>query len=132
VREFIGLTKPSSPPFLVATITGVTVHKRNPPGLATVTIRFTVGEKGRATGSGVPLGSAFSVLLNSKSAPHSNSPLIAATGGHGRYSVTTLLPPGGIGSIQVGGFGNFPTGTPAVDGEFWLPVNAFSPQSPNE
>jgi hypothetical protein len=132
VREFVGLQKPSPPPFLVATITAVKVHRPRPPALATVTITFTVGENGRRPGSGVPFGSAFSVLLSSKTAPQLNAPLIAAKGSNGYYSVTTLLPTGGIGSIQIGGFGNFPTGTPAVDGEFWLPVNAFRPPPPNE
>jgi hypothetical protein len=127
VREFVGLTKPSPPPFLVATITGVKVRRPRPPALATVTVTFTVGENGRRPGAGVPFGSAFSVLLASKTDPQLNASLIAAKGSDGYYSVTTLLPAGGIGSIQIGGFGNFPTGPPAVDGEFWLPVNAFRP-----
>jgi hypothetical protein len=133
VRDLVGLTKPSPSPFLEATITGVKVHRPHPPALATVTVTFTVGEHGKRPGTGVPFGSAFSVLLVGKSVRHDNPPfLIAANGRDGRYSVTTLLPPGGVGSIQIGGFGNFPTGTPAVDGEFWLPVNAFSTPSPNE
>jgi hypothetical protein len=127
VREFVGLQKSAPPPFLVATITGVKVHRPRPPALATVTITFTVGENGRRPGVGVPFGSAFSVLLASKTAPQLNAPLIAANGSNGYYSVTTLLPAGGVGSIQIGGFGNFPTGTAAVDGEFWLPVDAFRP-----
>jgi hypothetical protein len=127
VRELVGLKETSSPPFLVATITGVTVHKPHSPALATVTVTFTVGEHGKSPGTGVPPGSDFELFLYGKtSSPGSSRLFISTNGTNGHYSATTLLPPGGIGSIQVGGWvSNAPGG--AADGEFWLPVNAFRP-----
>ena len=129
VRELVGLKTASSPPFLVATVTSVVVHKPHPPALATVTVTFTVGEHGKPPGTSVPFGSAFELFLVGKTPPtRNNSPVFIRTNGsHGRYSATTLLPPGGIGSIQIGGWvSNAPGG--AADGEFWLPVNAFPPR----
>ncbi len=95
-------------------------------------VTFTVGEQGKRPGTGVPFGSDFEMLLVGKTPPtRGNAPVFIRTNGsHGRYSATTLLPPGGIGFIQIGGWGDFPTATPdsgAVDGEFWLPVNQFRP-----
>ena len=126
-RHSVGL-KSTSHPFLVATITGVTVHRPRPPALARVTVAFTVGELGKTPGTGVPAASAFSILLTGKTpSPGNSPPLVSANGAHGDYSATTLLPPGGISGIQIGGFvANAPPGS-AADGEYWLPVNAFRP-----
>ncbi len=125
VREFVGLTKPSPPPFLVATITSVVGHKHQAVPMVTVT--FTVGEHGKSVGTGVPLASEFFVFVVAKIAPERNSrDFVTANGAHGRYSATTVLPPGGIASIQIGGWTSNDFGY-AAGGQFWLPVDVFPP-----
>ncbi len=110
-------------PTLEATVTDVTVHRRRPPADPTVTVTFTVGEDGKPPGTGLPAGrgtAAFSVHLVSKTGVSGN--LIEAKGRDGRYSATTLLPAGGVGSIQVGGWLDIPTGAPTAAGGFWIPT----------
>lgn len=101
-------------PAFVARVTGAVLHGPNRPGTA-VTVTFTVGERGEPPGTGVPVGSAFLVLLT-----HTNE-LAPAHGGHGYYRVTTRLGTGGLTGIQIGGF--MPSQGPRVEnGGFWLPT----------
>ncbi len=113
VRDLVGLTGSSNPTF-VARVTGVAVHGPNRPGTL-VTVTFTVGEQGKAPGTGIPQGSAFLVLVTR------TSQLAPAYGKHGHYRATTRLGPGGLTGIQIGGF--MPAKGPKVLNEgFWIPT----------
>ena len=125
VRDLVGLTRISPPPFLVATVTSVVVHKHQPVPM--VTVNFTVGEHGKPIGTGVPLGNACYVFVYGK-------PLLdnfwqaEASGTGGRYTATAVLPRGGVRSVQIGCDVEYAPGGMA-NGVLWLPVNAFVPAS---
>jgi len=122
VRELVGLS--SSPPALQATVTGMVIHKKPRFGLAKVTVTFTVGEPGKPPGSGITFGSHFQILLFNRAGRRSSFWRASADGKHGRYSETTLVPTGGIGAIQIGGYLNYPTGGSTAKNaiDFWIPV----------
>jgi hypothetical protein len=132
VRELVGLRNPPSTsaaagwhrPILVATVKSVIVHTPAPRyGPPLVTITFTIGEEGKAPGTGVTFGSYFLVNLIPR-APGAASPslLPRGYGTRGHYRVTARLPQGGLASIQIGGFINVRKGPSAANGTFWIPV----------
>jgi hypothetical protein len=121
VRELVGLSHRVSPPFLVATVTSVVVHKHQPVPM--VTISVTVGEHGKSIGAGVPLGSDFQVFVWGKLL-RDNFWHAEANGARGRYSATLVQPRGGVRMIQIGGYEPNDFGY-AAGGQFWLPVDAF-------
>lgn len=123
VRAFVGLQSSHHRPELVARVTGAFVHRPVPRyGPPWVTITFTIGEQGKAPGTGIPWGSYFLVDLASRTGAPTSPLLIRAYGTRGHYRVTARLPQGGIGRIMVGGWLNVRKGTSAADGEFWIPV----------
>ncbi len=104
-------------------MTGAFVHKPAPRyAQPMVTITFTIGERGKPAGTGIPWGSYFLVDLASRTGAPTSPLLIRAYGARGHYRVTTRLPQGGIGRIMVGGWLNVRKGTSAADGDFWIPV----------
>ena len=128
LRELVGLSAaPARSHVLVARVTRVEIETPAPryaPPLATVS--FTVGEAGKAPGTGVP---DYSVMFVSFLGKREQGPLIKATGAHGRYRATLRTPVGGITDILVGGFLNTTRGSPAANGDFWIPViNAYLPE----
>ncbi|HWJ32738.1 MAG TPA: hypothetical protein VNR59_10395 [Gaiellaceae bacterium] len=125
VRGLVGLAStPHAHRVVVARLTGVVVHKPYPKtGLSSVTVTFTVGEAGKPPGPAVPRGSALFVVLLGKHG--TKSPLTRAHGAHGRYRATTLLPPGGIANIWVGGWLNTRPGLPPGNLGFWIPVTGI-------
>jgi hypothetical protein len=102
LRHFFGLEYPPAGPFK-ATITGISFPKTYRYALPKVTVTFTIGDAGKSPGSGVPNGSTVLVYVSGKTADAWNTPVIA-TGANGRYSATTLAPPGGIAVVYIVGF----------------------------
>jgi hypothetical protein len=100
---------------------GAIVHKAPRFGLPKATVTFTVGERGMPPGSGIPRGSVISVLVSGKSG-RPELQMVKAYGRGGRYTAKIYVPPGGIGSIQVGGFLDVRSGSSAANGDFWIPV----------
>ncbi len=130
VQQLVGLRRPAPPsastswtrPRLVAKVTGMSFQKLSRYGLPRVTVTFTVGEAGKAPGTGITFGSYFLVDVASATGAPFLPVLARAYGAHGHYEVTTPVPPGGIGSIKIAGFINHPTGPSAANGTFWIPV----------
>lgn len=123
LRELVGFNGSGNPrhELIVAEVIAVNYHLPAPPfapALATVT--FTAGQAGEAPGAGIPDGSVLFVSLLGKTGSY--GPLIKAFGGHGRFHVTLRTPAGGIREILVGGWLNTTKGSPAANGEFWIPV----------
>jgi hypothetical protein len=119
-----GITRRSHPA-LVARLKGLVIHPKARWGLAKVTVTFTIGEPGRAPGSGIPPYSYFLMLLESKTGGPSHT--VVATGADGYYRATTYVPPGGIGGVEIGGFLNIPTGLPTARDGFWIPIQVTEP-----
>jgi hypothetical protein len=121
VREFVGLKTASSQPLFVATVTDVVVHGSRPrPGIL-VTITFTVGQRGKPPGTGIPRKSTFLVLVDGGS-PN----LTAAHGMNGRYTATVRLAKRRIGGIQIAGL--MPKGPKVLNGGFWIPTTIDIPE----
>lgn len=127
LRELVGLgNSNASSQLIVARLTSVTIHPapRFAPPLATVA--FTVGEAGKPPGAGIPDGSVFDVQFVGRDA---SGPLVKAFGTRGRYRVTLRTPEGGIRNVLIGGFLNRIKGSPAANGDFWIPiVNVYIPE----
>lgn len=130
VQQLVGLRKPSprastgwTHPQLVARVTNMSYHRLSRYGLPLVTVTFTVGEAGKAPGTGITFGSYFLVDVERKTGePFLSTVFLRASGSHGHYTVTVPVPPGGIGSIRIAGLINHPTGPSAANGTFWIPV----------
>ena len=116
-----------SQPVLQATLTGVVIHKKPRFGPPDVTITFTVGAPGKPPGSGIPFGSSVFVLPYNRAGRPSS--MAQAHGRDGRYSVTTNLPPGGIGGLMIGGWLNNRRGPPTARGGLWIPITISSAAS---
>jgi hypothetical protein len=122
LRGLVGLsTNGTSQPRFVARVTGVALHARRPRPGALVTVTFTVGERGKPPGTGIPPRSTFFVLLGGNP-----THMVAARGRDGRYRATIRLAQSTIGGIEIGGF--MPTKGPKVlNGGFWIPVLLDTP-----
>jgi hypothetical protein len=131
IRELVGLKSAPYAPHqtIVAKLTGVRIRTPYPRyGPPLVTVTFTVGEAGKAPGTGVPRGSALFVALVGKSG--SPGKLVKAQGSHGRYQATGRAPVGGIKNILIGGWINVtPQQSPTANKGFWIPVvNLYTPE----
>lgn len=102
LRQFFGLEYPPVGPF-TATVTSVTSVTTYRYALPKVKITFTIGTRGKPAGSGIPKGTAVLVYVSGKSGLGWNQTVVAR-GGDGRYSATTLAPPGGVAAVYVMGF----------------------------
>lgn len=109
---------------LVAQLVHTTLHKAPPYGLAHATVVFTVGERGKPPGTGIPKGSVISVYAQGR-VPMTRT--IQAYGTNGRYTATVVVPPGGLRGIQVGGFLNVRKGSSEANGDYWIPVTFATP-----
>jgi hypothetical protein len=128
LRELVGLSSSRTPSrqLIVARLTGLTIHRAPRYALPLATVTFTVGEAGTPPGTGIPSGSVFDVSFVGKDA---SGPLVKAFGAHGRYRVTLRTPEGGIRNVLIGGFLNTTKGSPAANGDFWIPiVNVYTPE----
>jgi hypothetical protein len=122
LRAVVGLRTTASQPQFVARVTDVFVHGSRPLPGTLVTVTFTVGERGKPPGTGIPQGSTFFVLA-------SGSPghLATAHGKNGLYRATIRLAQPRIGMIQVGGF--MPQKGPQVlNGGIWIPTTIDIPR----
>jgi hypothetical protein len=131
VRELVGLKSPAYVPHqtLVAKVIRVRFHTPYPRyGPPLVTVTFTVGEAGKAPGTGVPRGSALFVAFVGKTGTQTQ--LVKAHGSQGRYQATGRAPVGGIENILVGGWINItPKQSPTASKGFWIPViNLYTPE----
>lgn len=114
----------SPPPDLVAKLTGATIQHRRTVDLVTVT--FTIGERGKRPGTGIPPGSVFLVtMLPAHGAPAPQ--MVQAHGKNGHFTVSAFVPHGGIRGIEIGGWLNRPKGMPTAAGGFFLPITVVSP-----
>lgn len=102
VRQFFGLGYPPVGPFK-ATITGVSSARTYRYALPKITVRFTIGKRGEPAGSGIPIGTSVLVYVSGRTGD-AWSQTVVARGGNGRYSATTLAPPGGIAAVYIMGF----------------------------
>ena len=102
IRQFFGLGYPPVGPFK-ATITGISSPRTYRYALPKVTVMFTIGKPGEPPGSGIPKGTSVFVYVSGKTGD-AWSQTVAARGGNGRYSATTLAPPGGIAAVYIMGF----------------------------
>ena len=118
--ELVGLQS-SSRPVLHVTLTGEITHKSPSRPGTLATIFFTVGERGKQPGTGIAPRSVVYVLLSTKAGRGQQLQLLAAHGTDGRYSVTTPVPPGGIGPVAVGVAEIVPGGSPSYPSS-WIPV----------
>jgi hypothetical protein len=114
-----------SHPALQATLEGAVIHEKPRFGLPRVTVTFTIHEPGKGPDTKIPFGSYFQMLLYDKAGRPGPSE-VRANCTRGRCTATTFLPAGGIGSVTVGGWLNFPTGQPTARGGYLIPVTVVS------
>ena len=102
VRQFLGLEYPPVGPFR-ATITGVSSVRTYRYALPKIMVRFTIGKAGGPPGSGIRKGTSVLVYVSGKTG-NAWDRTVVARGGNGRYSATTLAPPGRIAAVYIMGF----------------------------